>query len=438
MRNTRLTSRSAVVGYYKRSVTQMVSLIHELGANPWAEGSKCLSLQMELLKKIRYVENKMRVTKAEIKSVRAALSGYPSLYAGKIRTSDPKRAMLAIRSKLDGYKQVLHILKDVGDALAFTYVDKYDIKPMRFKEASGFVSGKAGLRKECQALRRVFKLGGIGILNDLTHCLRYGDIVAGHSGSMFAIVEVKSGRNRNQRARRQSAEIAKIADYLETDSTCGLYGIDGEFRRFAVKGNEQNHRNRLNVIIRKARRYGLSWEEVERGLFYVVTYESSLDWMKSVGRRCKGQPMLAIINELKWENLAYYPFTLSISDPTALWEFYTGKMIIVIVTDAKVLEDRFISAGLSVELLDDEDFIIRLFDRDWQARGVEAGDCKISRKFFTRLFGEFLGLEWMCAQIINLHGATSSASSGCWPTRPSETLDTERLTPPAVRWGEGG
>ncbi|MSQ21719.1 MAG: hypothetical protein EXR53_00190 [Dehalococcoidia bacterium] len=165
---------------------------------------------------------------------------------------------------MEGYKRVLHILKDVGDALAFTYVDKYDIKPMRFKEASGFVSGKVGLREEWRLLQKVFNLGGIGILNDLTHCLRYGDITAVRGDSLLAIVEVKSGRNRNQRARRQSTGIERIVDYLKTGTTRDLYGIQGEFKRFAVRGEEVNHRERMDAIIRKARKDGLSWEEVER------------------------------------------------------------------------------------------------------------------------------------------------------------------------------
>ncbi len=408
---TRLSSsHPAIMGYYKRSMIEMVSIIHGLEADPWMAGNKCLSVQIKLLEETRYVENKIRATKANIKRTRAIVGGQTSLVLGKIRASDPKKALLVLHSKLDGYRRVLHILKDIGDALAFMYIDKYDIKPMRFKEASGFISGKTGLRKELLQLRRVFKLGGIGILNDLTHCLRYGDITAGYKGKMLATVEVKSGRKRDRRGMRQSAGIVKITDYLRTDQTRNLYGIDGVFHRFAVKGEEVNHRDRLDVIIRQARKHGSSWEEVENGLFYVVVRENRIDWMSSINQRCKGKPMLVIINELKWQNLAYYPFTLSFHDPAALWEFYIGKMLIISVIDTKVLEEYFIAQGLRGELLEEEDFALRVLDHGGQADDLLAADCKISRQFFNRLFTEFLGLEWICYQICSLTLAATAAS----------------------------
>jgi hypothetical protein len=148
------------MGYYRRSVIEMVSLIRGLETDPWMEGDKCLSIQIKLLKKIQYIENKIRATKANIKRTQAVLEVHDSQQLGKICLRDPKKSLLALHSKLDGYRRVLHILKDIGDSLAFIYIDKYDIKPMRFKEAPGFISGKSGLRKELVQLRRVFKRGG--------------------------------------------------------------------------------------------------------------------------------------------------------------------------------------------------------------------------------------------------------------------------------------
>ena len=420
-----LPSHPPVMGYYERSVLEMVSLIHGLEADPWTAGDKCLCVQMKLLEKTRHVENKIRATKANIKRTRDVLGKQTSPVLGKIRARDAKKALLTFHSKLDGYRRVLHILKDIGDALAFMYIDKYDIKPMRFKEASGFISGKTGLRKELLQLRRVFKLGGIGILNDLTHCLRYGDITVGYRGRMLATVEVKSGRKRDQRGMRQSIGIAKIANYLRTDQTHDLYGIDGEFHRFAVKGVEVNHRNRLDVLIRQARKYGLSWEEVENGQFYVVVYENNLGWMNSINQRCKGKPMWTIINELKWQNLAYYPFTLSFHDPTALWEFYIGKMLVISVIDTKVLEEHFIAQRLRGELLEEEDFALRVLDLGGQADGPLAAEHKVSRQFFHRLSAEFLGLEWMCYQICSLRLAATEASRRAATSRTSQIARPE-------------
>ncbi len=394
-----VSSLPPIVGRYKRAVMDMMALVHRLNADPSSASATCLSLQRTLLNRIRYVENQIRVTRLQIKSAKAVLSKYAGSDADRIHQRQIKSDIKARSSKLEGYKRVLHILKDIGDALAFTYIDKYDIKPMRFKEASGFVSGKAGLRKEWRVLQKIFNLGGVGILNDVTHCLRYGDITAGQGDRLFAIVEVKSGTHRNQRARRQSANIKRIVDYLKTDVTHDLYGMQGEFKRFAVYSEEVSHRERLDTIIRQARKCGLYWEEVEKGLFYVVMYEPRLDWMASVQQRCKGQPMLAFVNEFKWQNLAYYPFALSIHNLDALWEFYLGQMFIAIVVDTKILEERFNSTGLSAELLDEENCVMKIHFPDGQMPGSEETECKVSRRFFGRLFAEFLSLEWLCYQI---------------------------------------
>ncbi|MSQ21720.1 MAG: hypothetical protein EXR53_00195 [Dehalococcoidia bacterium] len=109
--------------------------------------------------------------------------------------------------------------------------------------------------------------------------------------------------------------------------------------------------------------------------------------------------MLAVANASKWQNLAYYPFTLSIYNLDALWEFYLGNMVIAIVVDTKILEERFNSLALSAELIDEEDWIIKIDYPSWQMAGPEATECRVSRKFFNRLFAEFLSLEWVCHQI---------------------------------------
>jgi hypothetical protein len=307
--------------------------------------------------------------------------------------------MLNLYRKLDGYEKVLFILKDLGDAVAFVYIDKYDIKPRRFKEPSGFISGKSGLRKELLIFQKVFKLGGIGILNDLTHCLRYGDITAGNHGKMFATIEVKSGKNRNQRAVRQFEGIKKITNYLKTDETRNLYGIDGEFHRIEAKGEEVSYKDKLDVIIRKARKCGLFWEEVEKGLFYVVLRKNDLDWINELAQKCKGKAMIAMIDELKWQNSAYYPFTLSFRDPNTLWDFYIGKMLIAIVVDTGVMKEYFLTQGLRIEFLDEEVSFFEIFDNNKKADESIEWKQYVSRPFFTRLFAEFLGLEWMCNQI---------------------------------------
>ena len=385
-------SGPAIMARYKSSVLRLTGLVRGLAPDPWAVPEQCLHAQMKLLQKIIYVEGRIRATRKQTESIKATLARRAVSISSRPDARSGKKVLADLRARLDGYRRILHILRDIGDAIAFTYMDRYDIKPMRFKQEPGFVSGKRGLRRELFQLRRVFVLGGIGILNDLTHCLRYGDIAAGYGGAMLAICEVKSGRRPDRRSTRQSAALTKIVDYLRTDLTHDLYGRSGEFRRITARGERRNHIDRLNELMRKAKTNGWSWEQVERGLFYVVLYENDLDWMEAIGKNCTGRPMISIVNELTWKNAAYFPFVLSFHDPESLWDFYAGRMLVAIVVDTEVLVGHFAAKGLNCELLDDNDLTLRVqpldTHHDWEAR--------FSRPSFCRLFAEFRSLEGLC------------------------------------------
>ena len=85
------------------------------------------------------------------------------------------------------------------------YFDKWDIKPQSFKEPPGFVSEKAGLNFELRILRLVFSSGHVEILNDLTNCLRYGDVSILARGRKL-IVEALSGHREPWDDHRQSGQ----------------------------------------------------------------------------------------------------------------------------------------------------------------------------------------------------------------------------------------
>jgi hypothetical protein len=70
---------------------------------------------------------------------------------------------------------VISVLRSIGDAIAFIYGNRWDIKQMVMKEESGFITGKRGTRLERKILRKAFEIGATVVMNDLTHTLRHGD-----------------------------------------------------------------------------------------------------------------------------------------------------------------------------------------------------------------------------------------------------------------------
>ena len=192
-------------------------------------------------------------------------------------------------------------------------------------------------------------------------------------------------------------KIQTICDYLSKDKTEHLYGMDGDFHRIPLHSHEVHHREKLNSIISTALKNGVGYEEVEEGLHYLVStgaIPNASDLPKS---KCYRTGIISFVNEIIYNNAGYYPFTLSISDPEALYEFYRGCLFIVVLVDYGVIRKKFSSQGLEAEILSDKDCILEIrnvdqTEGDWRYH-------RIARHLFGRLFAEFLSLDWLLQDI---------------------------------------
>jgi hypothetical protein len=389
-----------MLGYYKRSLTDLFDQVQAVHRDPDGQAELCLKIQLRLLRSTIHAEQQVRQLRGSIRVLKKRLATpHPRLNESEAKAVR-KRISLSQR-RMDGYREVLAILRDIGDALAFTYINKWDIKPLAFKESPGFLSEKEGLNRELEALRTVFARGHIGILNDLTNCLRYGDISVVKNGRLV-IFEVKSGKSRSRRTDRQSRKAREITEYLTTDRTKRLYNMEGEFRRISTHSQETDHSSALNTLIAQAMAQGTATATVENGLHYIVvaTHTSqALDLVETVGGKCKGKPIIAVVNEIIHANQGYWPFTLSISSSEALYRFYSNALTILVLVDSEVIEETFRAHGLQTELNLDENWAVRLSstgptDDEWIAAGI-------SRHLFGRLFAEFLSLHWLLEEAIH-------------------------------------
>ena len=178
---------------------------------------------------------------------------------------------------------------------------------MAFKAPPGYLSGKEGQPFELEIVKKAFDLGRVAILNDLTHCLRYGDVTLILDGS-FAIVEAKSGQTLNQRGKRQAAANHMIREYLRTDRVVDLYGIDHEFHRIDLAHPEVNHIPALQAMIDEAFERGGCYRELEPGLHYMVDAGKATDGFMVALDAVKSKPYFCIVNMLKRDNTALLSF----------------------------------------------------------------------------------------------------------------------------------
>jgi hypothetical protein len=281
-----------------------------------------------------------------------------------------KKLYDAGETNIDRQKTLISVLRSVGDAVAFIYGDRWDLKQLALKQGAGFVTGKRGTRFERKILRRAFALGATVVMNDLTHTLRQGDITVfrpdlwPEGGSPFFLIEAKSGRGGNKaRAKRQETAMKEIHEYLSTDkrSVAG-----GTFERISVKTFPEYHFEVITKLASNLRHGEVCVEEIEPGLHYILL-DCACDTnnMEQVLKRsfCGAARYFMSVNDMKSVRLAYYPFPLSIRDPETLFRFYNGEFVIFISVNIDHVNDVLSPFRLKIE-------VTRNHERPWQVLPV--------------------------------------------------------------------
>jgi hypothetical protein len=387
--------------YYRQSLIELFSQIQLIKNDPYGCRNECLCLQESLIKKITYVEGRIRKLGSAIRTNRKKLrTARKDSRLAKEEAERAKEEISRLRSRIDEYKYLLVILRDIGNGVAFAYIDKWDIKPMAFKESPGFISRKKGARRERRIWRAVFEHGIVAILNDLTHCLRYGDITVPRPDGRFTIIEVKSSEHHGGRTRRQIEKLERIVDYIHTDHTDQLYQLDAEVYRVSLPSSEVNHRDEINHVIRAALKNGSCLSEVERGLFYLAVTQSGynpevLDPL--VSQEHKSELWTADLKSLG--NEAYYPYTLSICDPQALYMFYEGTLSITVMVDSGVVVEKLKSRAFDLRWLPQNNgWALEVASTTKAQSGLDR--VRIGYHFLNRLFAEFWSLNWYVEALI--------------------------------------
>jgi len=162
-------------------------------------------------------------------------------------------------------------------------------------------------------------------------------------------------------------------------------------QRQALTKRERHHQKRVGSLASQAIFSGRNMmRKIEEGLYYHmgVTSSSIEKDMKTLPRSAK--LLCHFVNMEKQLKQAYYPFTLSISNPEALFDFYDGQLSITIFVDLNVVESFFVQRGFSVKFLDDETYFLYLDHPTANIRHAQ-----VSVHYVGRLFAEFLSLRWM-------------------------------------------
>ena len=363
-----------------------------------------LELQLSVLRKLKYLERRIHTQKEHRRQLRSQLKEKRTVPLSKAAAGRLKARIRQCEHTQREYQFLAGLVKTFCDAVAFTYLDKWDIKPLAFRPSSGHLNGKIGLQFELRVLRGLLRQGQAAVLNDLTNCLRYGDItIASPAGPLP--IELKSGKSEGARGRAQAARIQHIRDYFNTDRTNSLYGLEGEFVRFAPESHEVNYLKEISVLLKRALATGDATTTPESGLVYAVHVigkgRDAEGFIELLSRRTKhfvGQPLLFLLNEDKLGNPAYLPRPLAIRDETAFWRYLCGEIQIFVVMDTGYVEALRKRSGLTCSWIFSRD---RMFEISPEGAAPERERLIVSAPFFLRIAYEFLSLEWFLRTVTN-------------------------------------
>ena len=379
---------------YKDTLIDLFTRVQALQDNPMGANKECYVIQEILIQRIMDVESEISKAKEQISEAKRLLTNRQT----KEEAKTIKTRIDVLYQLIDEYRYVIHVFKCVGDTLVFTYIDRWDIKPMAFKESSGFLTGKKGLKEELEVLKEWFDRGKIAILNDLTNNMRFADITVIDDMHQFSLLEVKSGTQKFKGHKKQTNKRLKLERYLGTDKVEDLHFVGQNMLRVSAHSPEEDHLSEINNLLKQALQIGYSdLLEVEKGLAYYVDTEYSDD---------RGEKLLRAMNEMmgqprvvmpRFSKLGYIPFVLSIINPDTAFNFYNGDLVIIVIFDLNAIIDRFASYNLFIEYLNDKTYFFKIKNKS--PGNGKLDEMTVSRYLFDRICYEFLSLDWLIEEL---------------------------------------
>jgi hypothetical protein len=391
-----------VIGRYKKTVIALLRLLRQFQAQP-QNTTLLANIQRRLFRAICNVERRSK------RADERAAAARHLLRTGRL----PKEQAKALKRQIEffassklGYSNLIYLLKSIGDGLAFTMFDRYDLKPLAFKQSPGSLRGKTGRRKELHILHALLKQNLRVILCDLTNVLRYGDICA-EKFKLPLPLEIKSSRNGNARTDRQIKNLGNMISYLHTDEMEGLYGRPGITKRVALTRRQKGYAHVLGELIESAKQANFAAREVEPGVHYVVMRRfKASDFEKYFKEKTRVQ--FALLNSDKYTGTwaPFFPFVLSIDDVEECFGFAAGEFSILVHIDldeaVRIAKRR--GYVLTFDKPKDEYVPDHITDDDWlwwfkpsKPSASEVDYFAVGPHMVSRLFFEFASLKWLIA-----------------------------------------
>lgn len=366
-------------------------------------------LQRMLIRRITNCENRILHLRTARKRMSRLRSGGRST---KERSKKLKELIKAADMRIAEMRQLMFLWRCFGDGIAAVYQSKYALKHLYYdakyaiKEDAGFLSGKAGFRREYKALCLGIRMGVPVVLSDVTNIIRHGD-VCGLAGQDPLPIEIKLSKRLDKGGKRQIEQIQQLLDFFANDGAANFRNVIN-VKRISVQNEEINFTEELNYCMDRVTTDGISTVAPERGLRYIAfRYDMPDLENKLTAEIAKYQVpsthCTQLTPEISW--LPMYPFTLSMS-PANTMRFMQQTIGVVVLTDLSVVKSLFAERGVhAVALMDGVHALQICLDPSDLMKGC----FRVNEQRYQRIACEFQSLTWFVSEMVSAFEATKEA-----------------------------
>jgi hypothetical protein len=369
-----------MISGFRNSFLALMEKVYELRQEPYKCAHLLLEIQIKLIRRIKYLERRIRATKA-------AAATDETLW-----------------EQVEQYRRALNLFRMIGDCIAFTYINRWDVKPFAHGHDSGFISGKRGFGHELKIMRAVASTLKVPcLLSDLTNVLKYGDLYAFRAPRPLAIIEIKSPTGRkDHRLKRQMKRLNNLTEFLATDFSLKHYRHGNPTYRIDWSGTPTYYIREARDVLSNGIQTGFALQKLQPGLYYAALRTDGLtDRLNELHQftRTMHTPVVCVLNEgiLDVDDYPYYPLLLSIPDSANVFQLFLWKIVFMVILDAQQMrsfyEERNIGFDFSTE---DKKYVAALKFPAGTTKFDDNEPIWLSRQFFGRVGREFLSLrDWM-------------------------------------------
>jgi hypothetical protein len=370
-------------------IKQTLAQLAELRRQPYRKRRLALDIQERLIVGITRAERNIRRNKARAAILRRQLR---TPGGNKEKSKLLKVRLGRAADAVEEQQAMVRLYRDIGDAIAFIYLDRYDLKQLSQNQPAGSLTGKTGNRLERSILRRLFADNRIAILNDLTSSLRRGDLTVVLKYRQFIVIEAKSGGGGNRaRQERQTKALADIHNYLATDHR----EWEGQtVIRQAVSVRPRYHWREFNRLVKDLRN-GVEDDQTtspERGVTYAAIRNANVGSAVVEAARAMQCGFFFWLNDAKGAGAAYEPLPLIFEDPDDLIAFYRAEFLVLVIVDFAAVA-RSMPSGVTVQFGPSEAWPLTVI-----AEGDEPEEERtrtMGRHFVWRVAAELVSAKWI-------------------------------------------